>query len=283
MNVANIIHNTILGSIGSIVGTLTVSDLIEREMINVDVDIIRPVDTVSIIVPSLNEEPFIKECLSSIKSQSIIQEYPENFEILLVDSGSEDNTVPIAEPYVDKIIKVPIRGKLTAKNLAIDQSNGNIIVSVDSDTYYPPYWLNTLLKPFNDVNNQKYKNLAGVVGSTYDSGIPGIPTPIRNIAEVIDRYITHPNQMIGRNSAHWKHLFYISGRYDDINTNQLSVKDMVYEEEQAFGNRLSKLGKVIFMLNANCVHLGSEKIGCRWGTVNDSICNKYKIGIERFG
>jgi len=240
---------------------------------------IEPIDTVSIIVPSFNEEPFIKKCLSSISGQSIIQEYPQYFELILVDSGSTDNTVVIAEPYVDTIITTEIRGKLTARNLAIDQAKGNIIVNVDADSYYNSFWLNTLLKPYNNI---EYDNLVCVVGSTYDPYIPGIPTPIRNIAELIDRNILSPKRIVGRNSAFWKHDFYTVGRFDE-NINQMNVHEMMKEEEYLFGEKLSKLGKIVFKMNANCVHLGSEKIGCRHGTVNQDKCASYGIGIERFG
>lgn len=285
--------NYIKLALSGILTSLTVNGFIEREMNNPNTTTIKPIDSVSIIVPSLNEERYIKKSLQSIRGQSIINEYEEFFEILLVDSGSTDNTIQIAEPFIDKIIEVPVRGKLTARNIATRQAKGNIIVSVDSDTYYPPFWLNNLLEPFNDISNPKYQYtskhqsitpIAGVVGSTYDPDIPGVPIIIRNFAEVYDRKVLHPNQMIGRNSAFWKHNFYLTGGFDEINTNQFSVNDMVHEEEQSFGNRLSTLGKIVFKLNANCVHLGGAKIGCRWGTTPDKeLCNNYKFNIERFG
>ncbi len=269
--------------ISTVLGTLTVNGFIEREMNNPNIETFKPIDTVSIIVPSFNEELFIKKSLSSIKGQSILQEYPEYFETILVDSGSTDNTVPIAEPYIDRLITTTKRGKLTARNLATLQSNGNIIISVDSDSYYPPFWLNTLLEPFNNVNSLEYNsNIIGVVGSTYDPDIPGIPVPIRNFSEILDRKIIHPVQMIGRNSAYYKHSFYQSGLFDET-INQMNVKEMVKEEEQDFGTRLSKLGKVKFKLNANCVHMGGKKIGCRLGTSNKEFCKTQGISIERFG
>lgn len=273
-----------IGKLGlsAVMGTLTVNGFIEREMNNPHIETYKPIDTVSIIIPSFNEEIFIKKAVSSIKGQSIIQEYPEYFETILVDSNSSDNTVNIAEPYVDKIITTTKRGKLTARNLATSQSNGNIIVSVDSDTYYPPFWLNTLLEPFNNINTYYDNTIVGIVGSTYDPHIPLIPSPIRNIAEILDRNILNKTQMVGRNSAYWKHNFYNIGQFDE-SINQINIKEMLKEEEKGFGTKLSKLGKVIFKLNANCVHMGGKKIGCRIGTTNKEYCQAQGISIQRFG
>ena len=277
----NIMHLLKFG-VSAILGILTTSGFIKREMDNPYIETYEPIDKISIVVPSFNEEPFIRKSLSSIRGQSIIQEYPDNFQIILVDSGSKDKTVEFATPYVDKIINVPRRGKLTARNIAIDQSDGNIIVSVDSDTYYGPFWLNTILRPFNDIHNLHYDpNIVCVVGSTYDPYIAGIPTPIRNIAELIDRTILNPKRVVGRNSAFWKHHYYKVGRFNE-NINQMNVDKMIKEEEYDFGEKLSKFGRVIFRMNANCVHLGGQRIGCRLGTENKTTCDKYGISIERF-
>ncbi len=275
----------ILGKIGisTVLGTLTINRFIEREMNNPNIETFKPIDTVSIIIPSYNEEKFIKKSLSSIRGQSILQEYSEFFETILIDSGSTDNTVPLAESYVDKVIQTKTRGKLTARNLATLQSNGNIIVSVDSDCYYPPFWLNTLLEPFNNISDPNYNpNISGVVGSTSDPYIPGIPMLIMNFKEILARKILDPNKMIGRNSAYYKHVFYQTGLFNE-NVNQMDVTAMVKEEEQDFGTRLSKIGNVKFKLNANCIHLGGERIGCRLGTLNKEICKPKEIGIQRFG
>lgn len=266
-----------------ILGTLTANELIERAMNRPTIETFTPVDTVSIIVPSFNEEQFIEKTLESIRSQTIINAYPNYFETILVDSGSTDDTVALAEPYVDNIIITDIRGKLTARNLAMEYASGNIIVSVDSDTLYPPYWLNTLLEPFNNIDSPNYdSNVIAVVGSTYDAGIPSVPIEIRNVLEMFDRKIMNPTQMVGRNSAFLKLGFYLSGKFDE-SINQMNVEEMIKEEEQNFGLKLSKFGKVIFKFNANCIHLGGEKIGCRIGTANQDRCLSKGISIERFG
>lgn len=269
-------------AVSGVLSTLTVSGFIEREMNNPYIDTFEPIDTVSIIVPSFNEEIFIKKCLSSIKGQSIIQEYPQFFELILSDNGSTDNTVSIAEPYVDKIIIENRKGKLNARNRGINEASGNIIVAADADIYFPCFWLNTLLEPFNNISNPANINISGVSGSIYNPNIPGIPAFVYNITHYIDKTIVYPNNMSGANSAFWKHKYYEIGGFNE-NINQLNIEEMHQEEERSFGTKLTKLGKVVFKLNAKCVHLGGEKTGCRIGTTNRDACNKYGIGIKRFG
>lgn len=252
-----------------------VSSFIEYGMNKTDIEIEPPSDSVSIIIPSLNEERFIVQCLRSLRNQSIVNKYPDKFEYILVDSGSTDNTVKLAEPYVDKVFNSP-RGKLTSRNIGTDISTGNIIVSVDSDTIYPPAWMNTLLKPFNN------QEVVGVVGSTTDSTIPYIPKQVYLLTASFERYITHPTQMVGRNSAYYKHLFYMTGKFN-TKINQQNLDEVLKEEEVDFGKRLSEYGTIVFKLNAPCIHLGGEKIACRMNIESKNTCNKYGIGIERFG
>lgn len=264
-----------IGTIG-IFGTLAASSVIEKSMKSYDTDIIPTIDTVSIIIPSYNEESFIETAILSLRDQSIIHNYPHSFEFILVDSQSTDKTIQIARPYVDKIIMSP-RGKLTARNIAIDSANGNIIVSVDADTFYPYHWLNTILKPFR---NSEYQNVVGVNGSTIDKSIIGVPGPIRNILEFVD-IIRYPNKMLGRNSAFYKHAYYMAGRFDE-SINQFNMQNMVAEEEIGFGERLSRIGRVVHKINASCIHLGGQKIACRWNFENKDTCAPYGFGKERF-
>lgn len=269
-------------AISGILSTLTVSGFIEREMNNPDMDTFEPIDTVSIVVPSFNEERYIKKTLSSIKGQSIIQEYPEFFELIIVDNGSTDNTVDLAKPYADKIIIENRKGKLNARNRGINESLGNIIVAADADVYYPSFWLNTLLEPFNNIDNPENANTVGVSGSIYNAHIPGVPAFVYNIAHYIDKTVVYPNNMSGANSAFWKHRFYEIGGFNE-NINQLNSEEVHQEEERSFGKNLTKLGKVVFKLNAKCIHLGGERTGCRLGTTNRDKCTDYGIGIKRFG
>ena len=266
-----LLHKGIIG----ILGTFATANITERHMGNFDTDIQRPIDTISIIMASYNEEYAIELATSSIREQSIIQEYPKDFEFILVDSGSTDKTVELAEPFVDKVIIAP-RGKLTARNIATARAKGNIIVSADSDSYYPYHWLNTLLKPFNG------QSTAGVLGSTLDYSIPNYPGQVHTVFyNIFDRMIIHPKQMPGRNCAYWKHLFYLSGRFNE-SVNQFNIDSMLKEEEEDFGLRIAKFGKIVFKLNASCIHLGGRRVACRLGLESRISCKRYGIGIDRF-
>ena len=276
------IQKIAVGSVSAVTTAWTAANVIENKMRNYDTEVIEPVDTVSIIIPTLNEEQFIEKMLDSIMNQSIIRMYPNLFEFILVDSGSEDNTIPMAENFLDNIIKVPIRGKLTARNIATNEARGNIIVSVDADCIYPYDWLNTLLMPFNDYDNPKYDNVVGVNGSTIDYSMQTIPGQVHTLSFFFQQKITNRNRIYGRSSAFYKHAFYQSGGFDET-INQFDVSKMVKEEEVGFGNRLAKLGKVFYKTNATCIHLGGGKIDCRLGNSNSDVCSQYKIGIERFG
>lgn len=91
--------------------------------------------TISIIVPCYNSSSYLSRCLESLVNQS----YP-NIEIILVDNGSEDNTLEICKSYQlhDKRIKIYIERKGNqgaARNLGIDKATGDYLMFVDSDDY----------------------------------------------------------------------------------------------------------------------------------------------------
>lgn len=89
---------------------------------------------VSFIVPSLNQGDFIKRCLDSCLQQKI-----ENWEILVQDGGSTDQTLDILAQYGHKISVVSKhdKGQSDAINQAIARANGEIIAWINSDDYYP--------------------------------------------------------------------------------------------------------------------------------------------------
>ena len=100
---------------------------------------------VSVIVPVYNREDSISKCLSTIVKQSY-----KDLEIIIVNDGSTDGTLDIINKFAinDKRVKVLSKsngGASSARNLGLDNVNGDYILFVDSDDYLPYSAINDLI------------------------------------------------------------------------------------------------------------------------------------------
>ena len=92
---------------------------------------------ISVVIPTYNRLPILKKCLSALEKQSIKNDI-ENYEIILVDDGSTDNTLSwLSEnqarlPHLN-IFEQNHQGPAAARNLGIDKARGDTIVFIDSD------------------------------------------------------------------------------------------------------------------------------------------------------
>lgn len=99
---------------------------------------------ISIIVPVYNAEKYLRECIDSILRQKY-----KDFELLLVDDGSSDNSPAISDEYARtdervKVIHKPNGGVSSARNAGIDASKGKYIVFVDSDDRTGPNYISDM-------------------------------------------------------------------------------------------------------------------------------------------
>lgn len=90
---------------------------------------------VSIVIPAYNAESYLDECLASCTRQNLP---PEKYEIIIVNDGSTDGTLEIAERWAAeqhniKVISQENKGLSVARNAGIDASAGKYIMLVDSD------------------------------------------------------------------------------------------------------------------------------------------------------
>jgi glycosyltransferase involved in cell wall biosynthesis len=193
----------------------------------------------SVVMCSLNEELFIEDSLKSLENQNVVNCFPDKFEFILVDSHSEDRTVDIAEDYGWTVYQAP-RGKLTARDLGIKKAKGEVVVSVDCDSFYPFNWLNLMLKWF------RQPDVVGVVA-------PRLVNPEENI---LATYLSVWMSMIdtgpllaggmrapGQGMAMYRQTYFDVGGFN-LNINQQDVHDMVREEEIRFAMKLRRLGRV---------------------------------------
>jgi glycosyltransferase involved in cell wall biosynthesis len=104
--------------------------------------------TISIVIPTLNSQKILKECLESIKNQ----DYPkEKIEIIIADGGSTDRTLDVVRNYTDKIFLNSLKTGEAGKAVGIKHATGEIIAFIDSDNILPSKdWLRRMVEPFQD-------------------------------------------------------------------------------------------------------------------------------------
>ncbi len=97
----------------------------------------------SVVIPSYNSNKSIRKCLDSV----ISQDFPHKFEIIVVDSSSDDTAAIIKNEYPDvRLIRLEKRtdqGK--ARNIGVSQARGEAIFFIDSDCVAQPGWMKSLL------------------------------------------------------------------------------------------------------------------------------------------
>jgi len=109
-------------------------------------------DSISVIIPVYNVEPYLKKCLDSVVTQT----YKE-IEIILVDDGSTDGSGPICDEYAaqDKRIRVIHKrngGLSDARNVGLDRCSGRYVTFIDSDDYVASDYVERLYRILVEYN-----------------------------------------------------------------------------------------------------------------------------------
>lgn len=108
---------------------------------------------ISVVIPSYNSEKFISKCLTSILKQTF-----KNFEIIVINDFSSDNSLNIIKKFQEKDKRVKIInnhkniGAHNSRMLGVKNAEGNYIAFIDSDDYVDK---NYLLKLYNGTENNQ--------------------------------------------------------------------------------------------------------------------------------
>lgn len=100
---------------------------------------------VSIVIPVYQVQRYLCPCLDSVLAQSY-----RNWEAILVDDGSVDESGAICDRYAAgdsrfRVIHKPNGGAASAKNAGLDIVRGDYVAFLDSDDYVEPHWLEKLV------------------------------------------------------------------------------------------------------------------------------------------
>lgn len=106
---------------------------------------------VTFIIPTLNAQKVLTKCLTSIDKQN----YSKNkYQILIIDGGSIDKTLAIAQKYNAKIYKNPLKTAESGKAIGVKKAQSQYICLIDSDNILPnKNWLNKMLIPLEENKN----------------------------------------------------------------------------------------------------------------------------------
>jgi glycosyltransferase involved in cell wall biosynthesis len=94
----------------------------------------------SVIVPAYNEAAYLGRALHSLQHQ----DYDGDYEIIVVDNNSTDETAAIAAGHGVRVVSEPEQGVCAARQRGVDCARGEIIISTDADTTQPRDWLRTI-------------------------------------------------------------------------------------------------------------------------------------------
>ena len=101
----------------------------------------------SIIIPAYNAEHYIEQCIQSVLSQSFT-----DYEILVIDDGSVDNTGRIVQKMMEEysaisVMQIIHSGAGAARNVGLEKAQGKYVIFLDADDYWTnPYLLKHLYR-----------------------------------------------------------------------------------------------------------------------------------------
>ena len=199
---------------------------------------------ISIIIPIYNAEKYLQECLDSI----LCQDY-QNYEIILINDGSSDDSERICMEYLKsdsrvKLINKKNEGVSSARNDGLDSANGDILLFVDSDDILEPNALQIIVDNIGDNDilcfgyKQLYKDKR--INFLYDKPLSG--------KEQFEKMVVMSDKVAG---YLWNKVFRIS----IIKENKLKLnKDLHYCEDMVFVVQYLKYCKKVRYIN-KCLYL----------------------------
>lgn len=144
-------------------------------------------EKISIIIPVLNEGQTINLCLDAIKNAS-------NVEVIVVDGGSEDETVAIAQSFGIKVLSSP-PGRATQMNVGAAAATGDILLFLHADTRLPNNFDRKILQALSAFPGSylgtSQNTIAGAFELKIDSEMPSLRI-IEKMVNVRSRYLQMP-------------------------------------------------------------------------------------------
>ena len=127
---------------------------------------------VTVVTPTFNRDQLIGRAIKSVMNQTY-----RNWELIIIDDGSTDNTYNVVQEYIKKDQRIHYfyqnnQGQSVARNNGIFQSKGDLIAFLDSDNYWLPDKLSEQIKYWNQYPDYDIVYSDGYVIDEHDNRIP---------------------------------------------------------------------------------------------------------------
>jgi rhamnosyltransferase len=206
----------------------------------------------SIIILTLNSENKIEKSLKAIFSQKY-----KDFEVIIIDSESHDNTLKIASKYPVRIVKIKAKefGHGKTRNLGARLARGKYITFMTDDAVpKDSSWLSELIKPLKD------KNVVGAYARQ-------VPRENENLSDKFFYLSLYPNKPKVWN---WNNFTQGDNLFSDVSSivkkdiflKSPFKKDIIVTEDYEWASRKLKEGyKIVYASKAEVIHSHSYTLG----------------------
>lgn len=193
--------------------------------------------TISVIVPLYNQERYLDACLRSITDQTY-----NNLDIIVVNDGSTDDSLAIAEKWAEKdhrinVIDKPNEGVTMARQDGYLNASGEYIAFVDSDDLLPRHALETMHKHIVEHNVDVVLGTAKRKLGILEWGAFTGTFPLHQVVSQPELFDKHYISFFGKASFHinmWGRLY------------RKSVIDQAYQDTELFPTDIRFMGEDLY-------------------------------------
>lgn len=211
---------------------------------------------VSVIVPVYNSEKYIDRCIKSILEQTY-----KNFELILINDGSKDNSINILNKYKKKDKRISIidkknEGVAKTRNLGIQKAKGKYVIFIDNDDFINKNYVETYYKII------KEKKLDIVIG-----GYERVNSKGKVIKRVEFKNRPFNKEMIYKICSPWAKIY----KKSFLIKNSIQFLSGNLGEDNYFNLQALLISKNIFT---------TDYVGYKWYFNDESISNTIQKGFE---
>jgi len=188
---------------------------------------------VSVIIPARNEAKLLPKCLSSLAHQRT----QVNFEVIVIDTNSEDGTPAIARSFGAQIVNEPRKGKVYAFRTGANAAKGDILCFAEADCILPTNWIQTITDYLKQ--HPKVAAISGIYSFYASTPILNLLAPIVHGLALGIYYLLYGScSLRGSNFAIRRSAYDIVGGFSE---NYFELYDV------ELGRRVSKIGLIHYV------------------------------------